>query len=508
MKDRLRCFFKTLAPVHIGCDEVYEPTGFTVDEQACRMVVFDPVVFISQLDDADRRHFSEICSKGTIVSILELYKFMRGRDIAGRTIDLCRGFVDHYLETLDLSVHKTKEVQENLNKFQIERTSFRPDDHRPYIPGSSVKGALRTAYLNNMARVKKIRTPKGKNAAKDLEKSLLDGGSFETDPFRMVKVSDFNPIGQIKTKIVYAVNEKKRPSKFKARGPYQILEVIQPGAMFEGEISVERPQTKKCISSPIDLQTLLESCTQFFRKEKNREDNELRAINLHGVNVSNDTDTFLVRLGRHSGAESVTIEGHRNIKIMLERNKKPKYMDCATTVWLASDFRKSNNNKALSPFGWGMLVPLTLENEASLIKEETAFQKRRQQELRKMEEKRKVLDFKNEQKRRRDLEERLQEEEKRREEERYKAEFEAMTPEERDLACIRKEEVALLCAPNDAKDPIPNIWPHLDAASPEHKKRLALAFKERWQKEGRWNAKKKQKKQWKKVQKIKEILGE
>ena len=67
-----RCNIKTLSPIHIGCDDVYEPTGFTVDEHAYQLVVFDPLRFILGMGEEDRRRFSEICSKGTVGSILEI----------------------------------------------------------------------------------------------------------------------------------------------------------------------------------------------------------------------------------------------------------------------------------------------------------------------------------------------------------------------------------------------------------------------------------------------------
>jgi len=300
MKGPIKFYLQTISPIHIGCDEVYEPTGFVLDENARQMIVFDPLSFISQMGDADKAEFSQICARGTIASILEIYKFLKGRTAEGRHIDVCKAFVDHYHKTLAIPAKDKKKVQQELNRFKIERTSFLSIDYRPYIPGSAIKGALRTAYLNAMAKMKKVPTPRGKYAAKNLEKELLDGGAFDTDPFRLVKISDFRPVGKVKTRVVYAVNEKKMPSEFEARGPYQILEVVQPGALFEGEIAVDTPQTRGCIKSPISIQNLLDSCARFFRKEKKREDDELKPIQIPGVQVSDNKDMFLIRLGRHS----------------------------------------------------------------------------------------------------------------------------------------------------------------------------------------------------------------
>jgi len=97
------------------------------------------------------------------------------------------------------------------------------------------------------------------------------------------------------------------------------------------------------------------------------------------------------------------------------------------------------------------------------------------------------------------------------EEERAKAgqqeRWDGMTQAEKDLACIRKEDMALRLASNDAKDPMPNIWPRVATASTENQKKLAAAIMERWQAEKNWTKKQCSKKQWDKVQKVKAILG-
>jgi len=503
MKESLRCFLKTLSPVHIGCDEVYEPMGFVMDEHAQQMVVFDPLSFISQMEDIDKKRFSEICLEGTVSSILEIYKFLRGRAAQGRHIDVCQGFLDHYHKTLAIPAKDKKRVQQELNRFTIERTSFLPSDHRPYIPGSAIKGAIRTAYLNAMARKKKVPTQRGKYAAKDLEKELLDGGAFDTDPFRLVKIPDFRPVGLAKTRIVYAVNEKKMPSKFGARGPYKILEVIQPGALFEGEITVDTPPTKKSVNSPISMQGLLESIKQFFLREKNREDDDLKRINIPEVQISDNKDMFLIRLGRHSGAESVTIEGHRNVKIMLGEGKKT-FKTYATTLWLASEMQKPKINENLYPFGWAVLGELSAALAEEFQEKENGWREQAEAERRAIwsEEKRqRERKLQTGLKAAEDVKKRkIEEERKREEEEQRRAELEAMPPEERDIAAISD--------PSTPENRVVEIYNKIDEFGEKNKHSLAQALKKYWQARVKWEKKDCSKKQCIKVQKVKSILGE
>ncbi|OQX24782.1 MAG: type III-A CRISPR-associated RAMP protein Csm5 [Desulfobacteraceae bacterium IS3] len=382
-KKIFRCFIKTLSPLYIGCDEIYEPMGFVIDETAKQMIVFDPISFFGQMKKEDKERFSKICLKGTPSSILEIYKFLKGRKAEGRRIDVCGGFIEHYQKTLSISVKDEKKIQQELNRFIIERTSFNPYDNRPYIPGSSVKGAIRTAYLNAMQQLKKIEKGSVRDA-KDLEKSLLDWDKrgydkIENDPFRLVKVSDFMPVGELKTKIVYAVNQKKKPSEFSARGIAQILEVIEPGAIFQGEIVIEQPEKEAGILKPVSLDNLLKSIALFYTKERKREDLELNHLGISNFSVA--SDSLLIRIGRHSGAESITIDGHRHIKITGKRGEVPKYLDHATTLWLISEMPNPRDISNLKPMGWVELDKLTSESEDKFKNQEQAWKDKRETEI-------------------------------------------------------------------------------------------------------------------------------
>lgn len=369
--ETFRCYLKILSPVHIGCDEVYEPTSFVVDETGTNgpeMVVFDPLTFIAGLDAIDRMKFSEICKKGTVSSIIELYKFLSGKKADGKRVKLSPHFVDHYRTVLKLSGNE-KNLTQNLNNFQIKRTSFRLYDERPYIPGSALKGSIRTAYLNSEARTKKVSSPK----SIELQANLMnyDSRRIETDPFRLVKVSDFMPVGDVKTKIVYSINRKKKSDK-EPESLHQILEVIEPGGIFIGEISVEHPLTKRYINSPATLEKIISAPKFFYSKENTRELSELSRIGIKGIDISNQDNSIPVRLGRHSGAESITVEGYRKIKIRLGK-KDSTILDHATTFWLSSDHNKPTSNAGLKPFGWASLTPLTPEMEKKFDADEVVY---------------------------------------------------------------------------------------------------------------------------------------
>jgi CRISPR-associated protein Csm5 len=374
IKKIYRCCLQTVSPLHIGSDEVYEPTGFIVDASVPQLVAVSPLELIRSLSPDERRRFSEICSQGNVGSILEVYKFLRNRQVKGRPVAVCADFIAHYQKTMDISSRNERHVQQELNRFEIPRTAFRSMDGRPYIPGSSIKGALRTAYLNLMEKRKGLARQKRAYRGDTLQNALLDYRRIPEDPFRMVKVSDFQPVGDISTRIVYAVNEKKKVSERLARGQAILMEMVAPGATFIGEISVETPGPGAPIQSPITLESLLAGARDFFMREKKRENFELQAIGVRVEKLPLPQDVWLLRCGRHSGAESVTVEGHRSIRIMGKRGEKTQNLDHATTLWLASEHRIANDKVNLKPMGWAVVAPLTRDIAAQCDLAESSYQ--------------------------------------------------------------------------------------------------------------------------------------
>jgi CRISPR-associated protein Csm5 len=64
----------------------------------------------------------------------------------------------------------------------------------------------------------------------------------------------------------------------------------------------------------------------------------------------NDGSAFLLRIGRHSGGEALTLSGVRSIKIMQGRGQQAKWEKQPKTWWLAAD--DISNKQDLLPFGW------------------------------------------------------------------------------------------------------------------------------------------------------------
>jgi len=364
---------KVLSPIHIGCDEVYEPTGFAIDEKKKELISFEPASFLGRLAQKDLDSYSAICKKGTVSSLLEIYKFIRlhKEHAEGRRVAVSDAFINHYNKTMKLG---TGAVQQQLNKFQVGRTAFQRLSGTPYIPGSAIKGAIRTAVLNFRNNGKRQLSFRGKTAGRELQEHLLNynGRQMETDPFRLIKVGDFKAIRDVSQRVVYCVNKKKKLSKKEASGPYQILEVIKEGSEFVGTVTVQQPSQAAGIKQSVTFAEIQQALTGFYNREQQNGQQTLQNIGCNGAAFPDASLSVpLIRIGRHSGAECVTVEGYREIKIMSGPGVKPKYEKHASTLWLAAESNKSTTNKFLKPFGWATLS-LLLEEEIRQFEKERA----------------------------------------------------------------------------------------------------------------------------------------
>lgn len=376
MAEATRVRLHVLSPIHIGCGDEYEPTNFVVHPDSKKLVSFDMFQFIKGLGDSERRTMEQIAGKGSLASIIELYRFVFSQrsKIRGWEVDLSESVIARYLKVKELSLDERRLKQE-LNNFRIPRTAYNSLDNRPYIPGSSLKGSIKTGYLSVLAAaggtqqgIDKVLAGgepsnpiTGQSDAKKLERQLL-GGAFDTDPFRLVKVSDLLPAENVRTKILYALNRKKDEIE-SGRGIPQILETILPGSIFEGIINIGSPLNGNGIKMPLKKDTLFRLVQKHYVSYiYNREIKIGKEIRFDPPRPKEAQELiqakgnlpYLVRIGHHSGAESVTIEGNRKITVRGPGGSRSE-KDSATTIWLASEKENPPNNTAMMPFGWAML---------------------------------------------------------------------------------------------------------------------------------------------------------
>lgn len=355
-----------LSPVHIGCDESYTPLEFVIDADRNLLIHFNLWQFIENLDSKDWQKLKTISENVSLKTLVEIYRFYSElkSKIKGHTIPIPAELAERYRKVKQLS--KEQEILKEFNQFEIPRTYFNPYTQKPVIPGSSLKGSLRTGYLDGLLmeatdREKIIKEVKPKKP-NELEEILLNG-KFNTDPFKLFKVSDFEPEDEIKIKIIYQINVRKL-NNFSRESLSIPIEVIQEKNTFRGTIQVDTPIENSGIKKTINFKELLLKVHRHYARLFNEEvnlKNKKRFI-LPDVDAFKEglkQKFFLIRLGKHSGAEAVTIEGVRKIKVKTAEGSA--ILSSSTTIWLASEERKPTNLSQATSFGWVMLEVLNAD---------------------------------------------------------------------------------------------------------------------------------------------------
>lgn len=487
----------TLGPVHIGSGDEYEPTGYVMAGDT--LYAFDSASAARALPAAERQRLLSIVNgrpgPGMLRQVQAFFHDNRERLIAvsGHALPVARGVSALYGARVGHTAQVEDDGREILNRLAIARTYTNPSDGRPVMLGSAMKGAIRTALLSAVngggglsdgerKALQDSRPWKQSQANRDLQLRLFRYASpkgspmFERDPMRLVHVSDA-PYGLGEelpgTEIRFAVNRKKERliregqevlSQAERQDLKQVLEVVPPlrfraflGQMNLQAVAQEAADTKvPARDLRWSMADIVRACNQFYRPKLEQELQTLRgrgfldpqwaeaveaALN-DGLGARlTQGEAFLLRMGRHSGAEAVTVDGSGlpHIKIMRKRGEQPEYLPSAKTVWLSAE--EADDRNALLPMGWVVVdvaplgsgpepwangaTPFAAYSERLVDWSEKTAHRRKAAAQRFEEEKRRLAE--KAEKARREAEETRQREQRRAE----------MTPEERDLDELR-----------------------------------------------------------------------
>lgn len=363
----------TLSPVHIGSGEVYEPSGFVIHDGLLH--AFDAADLADALDEKDHRQLAKLAGEADPVGAIQRFfraSAARLAALALHQVDIVPALAREYADKIGRPTHRDPNGEATYNSFQLARTAYRPLDNAPYLPGSSLKGSIRTAWLNKKSLDSAIdwQDRSGRAPSATIEQRLLDyrAGEFQNDPFRLLALADANPEDADTPppgRVLYAISKRKRlPRPGDSDRELKVfLETIPEAlpAAFTGEM---RFGPKAGISWP----ALCDACNAYYRP---RLEQELRHpvlghlldknwLSLIADLLSNELGEllaarqgFLLRVGRHAGAESVTLDGLRHIKILVPSNGSKQafeFRNVTSQKRYASPTRHGNGS--LLPFGW------------------------------------------------------------------------------------------------------------------------------------------------------------
>ena len=255
-----------------------------------------------------------------------------------------------------------------------------------FVPGSSLKGAIRTSHLNGVNGGKPLQYGEDRDkGSTQLEKRLYEEKDFDMSPMRLIKVGDMMPAKTVQRSIVYSVMRRKRividPATSEEKPTQDNLatrkEVIVHGQYrcFSSELTLmllgdlpESDKTPKKRLQPVDLKTLAIASNAFYLPKLQEELKLLSSRRFAGEqwlsvmaklmagelgSKLTTGSAFLVRLGRFGGAESKSLDGIRKIHIPQAKRIEEKYVSSSHCMWLASNDSKARSD--MLPFGWALV---------------------------------------------------------------------------------------------------------------------------------------------------------
>lgn len=382
--------YTPLSPIHIGTGDSYEPTNYFIDDGT--LYEFDTGGALAALSETDRNELNKIVNARAnedMLKAVQRFFYDRRKALmpwAVNAIPVLDGVAQLYGKRVGQAANREGTGGQVLNKLEIDRTAYNPITHHPVLFGSSIKGAIRTALLDQANRGQRANERKGLH---EFQGRLLKyreperGKLFlEQDPMRLIQLGDANwnaaqalPTAQV----LLAVNRKKAPVQDEkgelrqAMGEnlYQILECVPAlyPQSFYGTLNLQQMDVHAPSKTPalrFSMTDIINACNDFYVKQFDAEckllqereygDSAWQQSVSQLLKVAQEKikkgNAFLLRVGRHSGAEAVTVTGARkgNIKIMKGKGQQPEFADAPKTLWLAANDPKQRTN--LLPFGW------------------------------------------------------------------------------------------------------------------------------------------------------------
>ncbi len=373
---------EVVSPLHIGNGEEYYPTDYVLKDNKINIIdknkLLDSVIAKKKYNDFLKLSMSLTPTNRALLEFLK------------DNSDGCYSYSINVEKSAFEYIKKEGAFRAPISRFVRSKL-----DDIPYIPGSTVKGSIRTAILELFMRRIEKRFEDKMDKEKFDRKTLLGRlrkdcrrleeflsmnvedarrNKAQNDIMKFVKVSDFMPSGDIKQKVykVFAVG-KAKDNKREVKNIPDILECVGSGSLFKGEVSIHA-------SFLYEINKILE----FFKLDKIKsisENNLAQWVRLNEVNnvylwedkyfdigkdikffssVGNvdrtgeyekrfkkfqlskikNKNEFYMKIGKHGGAVSKTVKGCRQVTIRVGRDKKDS--DHQSTLWLAGGH----------PLGW------------------------------------------------------------------------------------------------------------------------------------------------------------
>lgn len=365
-----------LSPIHIGSGDDLDWTRAVLSGD--QLTVFDPLrvqlpatAISGLMKAAEQRNASD-----ALLQMQRLFQQQRAAFERGRTgrILLTSEIARHFEKSIG---HNTQQGRGDkvVSAVSLARCITNPINGLAIVPGSSLKGALRTAEVARRDRLDnpgKGATPRPveTNPRQDLAKDLL--GDFAKSPFARLMVSDLMA-GSAASSIGARVrNERRRYKGQSDQGVPITVELIQPyqAGAFSGDIRVAGPRGRGDQFPRIAVSDIMKTCHNYhsrlfdefasiLEQEKRNLDpvwlSQIRKLLAELAPSIADGRAALIRLGKFCSAESKTVAWRS-----IENRQARRRVSSSSTIWLA----ELENGKL--PLGWALVELADAPSQATI----------------------------------------------------------------------------------------------------------------------------------------------
>jgi CRISPR-associated protein Csm5 len=344
-----------LSPIHIGTGDDLDWTSSVLDQKREQIVAFDSRNL--DLNESDRRKLAALGEKALRDQlnpadfVREAQQFFKGHvEAALRARSATFAVMPNVLARLDrltgVGSESRRADRTAVQAMNIARAAVDPRTGRPMIPGSGVKGALRTSWVDQNLRTEWVDPKKGEPK-----------GEFQDDPFSQVAVEDFIAAGPMRSAIVHARNvSREQNTRDKQQKNLDLrVEAIVPGkaTSFRGALRGLKRKDTANLFSTVELLDHAQAFHLGHWREQSRQLSQradawwTEALSQLVGNLKGEA--ILIRLGKLCTAESKTVKD-RKIRVRISGSREDDRSH-GTTFWLAGD----ENEPRGIPFGWALL---------------------------------------------------------------------------------------------------------------------------------------------------------
>jgi len=312
---------KFITPIFIGDGEEIEPFNYILKDDIFYRINLEKFIF--DLNDIQKSKLISLIDKANIIEI--------------------RKFIKENCDVENYNFYKAKttndfkvEYKNNFNSLEnklIVNSFIKTGNYITYIPGSSIKGAIRTAILNSLLfRRKKKENLTDQDIVNKVGDKTIKIESFilkmknndaKNDPFRFLSISDYslNNNELVIAKVTNIRLNNRASDKKSWQMFYEMpLNLKDKDDFMPGEIRINTEISNKAdIKFEFgDFDFIKQSCDSFYLKiaedeyekfYKNNLDISPKVDKKYSEIRNIGTNEILLRVGKNSHFESVTLEG-------------------------------------------------------------------------------------------------------------------------------------------------------------------------------------------------------